>query len=257
MKWSELPQEYRDLEIPEKAKNDNYNLESNDLFNKFNWFKSNEGPLFWEKCYLARSIQDLPPIPKPKMTEQFREAGEKSGENYVQYEDSVIMGLYHKLKEAKEYIEMQDDQIINLRNELKEANCYIESQKIDIENLENEIDKLKKELKDDREYIAQQSQQIEQAAIIIGNLKNELSETIVSDAFGNSFVEKTRKIMEPAFYMVFVDGMVFSPTEKHKTLEDAITEANRLSTNNESVVHVLAHVESYQRKITITIEQVK
>lgn len=81
MEWSELPQEYRDLEIPEHAKDSNdYDLDSEKLADRFSWEMTNEGFKFWQLCYYAKTIQDLPPIPKPKMTEQFREAGEKAGE---------------------------------------------------------------------------------------------------------------------------------------------------------------------------------
>lgn len=240
MKWSELPKEYRDLEIPEEAKNDPYDFDSDYLRYKFNWSKSNQGSIFWQECRYAKSIDDLPPIPKPKMTEQFKEAGEKAGTRNTFRDSGYTDNCNHNLG-------IWDD------NDLKKYKASTQPPSY-VQYLLEQIAIKDKQLKEDSEFINQQSQQIEQAAIIIGNLKNELSATIVSDAFGNSFVEKNRKIMEPAFYMVFVDGMS-SATVKHKTLEDAIKEANRLATNNERVVHVLAHVESYQRKITI--EQVK
>jgi chromosome segregation ATPase len=258
MEWSKLPKEYRDLDYVTS-----------------NYIELGLDNNFWMQCLRAKTTEDLPLIPKPKMTEQFKEAGEKAGENYVQY--------------LLEQIAIKDKQMENLkasneslRDEIKEANTYIESQKIDVENLEKEIDKLKeestdqkkwigrlqidienlvdnlnikdKQIKEESEFINQQSQQIEQAAIYIEKYKIDIENLKGSN---DRLKAELRGENPSAFYMVFVDGMVFSPTEKHKTLEDAITEANRLSTNNESVVHVLAHVESYQRKITITIEQVK
>jgi precorrin-6B methylase 2 len=56
--------------------------------------------------------------------------------------------------------------------------------------------------------------------------------------------------MEPAFYMIFIDGMS-SPTVKHKTIEDALKEAKRLVINTTSEVHILAHHETYKREIHI------
>jgi hypothetical protein len=202
MKWSELPKEYRDLEIPEEAKNDSYDFDSDYLTYKFNWSKSNQGSIFWQECKYAKSIDDLPPIPKPKMTEQFKEAGEKAKKK--KYADWGARERYWQnlLKEAKEYIEMQDDQIKNLRNELSLANQY--------------------------------------------------ETTTISDGNGKTFVEKTRKIMEPAFYMIYVEHMS-AATVKHKTLDDAINEANRIAATTNNVVHILAHHESYQRKVTIEL----
>lgn len=62
MKWSELPQEYRDLEIPEVAKKGN--LIAEDIDKRLWWKVTNEGYNFWNKCHLAKTIAELPPLPE-------------------------------------------------------------------------------------------------------------------------------------------------------------------------------------------------
>ena len=62
MKWSELPQEYRDLE-----KGFVNNADINELYDtisiRFYWDCTPQGKEFWDKCDIAQSIQELPPIP--------------------------------------------------------------------------------------------------------------------------------------------------------------------------------------------------
>ncbi len=131
-----------------------------------------------------------------KMTEQFKEAGEKAGENYVQY--------------LLDQIAIKDNRLENLKAINESLNSYID---------------------------------------------NNLQE---GDSLPDSFVEKTRKIMEPAFYMV-IRQMHSKSCEtrvvQFDTEEQAFEYANDLAKGTDSEVHVLAHHETYQR--TITIEQVK
>lgn len=67
MKWSELPQEYRDLEkgfdkiVYTKV---DFYIKSEDIGDRFTWFLTPQGEYFWMKCYEAKTIEELPPIPK-------------------------------------------------------------------------------------------------------------------------------------------------------------------------------------------------
>lgn len=238
MKWSELPQEYRDLvESPELG----YDFNSDNIAEKFKWSKSNEGSQFWQKCCDAISISDLPPIPNEK--------------SYIQYlldqikeKDNVIDQL--KAKNNTIYLDIQKkffERIAELEKYLNEANNKVQSKVNELNsqvNINIEIceqrDKLKEELKEASVYIEKYTIDIENLKVSNDRLKAELR-------VENECIDP---IFEPEFYMVFVDGMS-SATLKYNTLEDAIREANRLATNNERVVHILAHVESYQREIII------
>lgn len=61
MKWSELPQEYRDLENNFKPE---CKIEKDKEFidDRFYFSLTPQGGKFWYKCYKAESIADLPPI---------------------------------------------------------------------------------------------------------------------------------------------------------------------------------------------------
>jgi len=62
MKWSELPQEYRDLEkgFPKEVE---LWADSNSIFERFIWQKTPQGKDFWTACDYAKSIDELPKIP--------------------------------------------------------------------------------------------------------------------------------------------------------------------------------------------------
>jgi len=59
MKWSELPQEYRDLEnkFPELKRSDSELIQV-----RFRWNKTPQGYSFWNKCLMANHISELPKI---------------------------------------------------------------------------------------------------------------------------------------------------------------------------------------------------
>ena len=62
MKWSELPQEYTSL-----IKKDSwviYNPESDVILDRIKVRHTPQGYLFWAKCQVAKTISQLPQIPK-------------------------------------------------------------------------------------------------------------------------------------------------------------------------------------------------
>lgn len=71
MKWSELPKEYQDLidglsdDLKEII---DYDPKLDDISCKFKWTTSEMicklNLLFWSKCYRAKTINELPKIPK-------------------------------------------------------------------------------------------------------------------------------------------------------------------------------------------------
>lgn len=64
MKWSELPQEYRDLEKTfDKSKVITLVKKEDNLMYKFCWEDTPQGEDFWYGCYNAKSIDQLPKIP--------------------------------------------------------------------------------------------------------------------------------------------------------------------------------------------------
>ena len=64
MKWSELPQEYRDLEKGfDNAKCDIYKT-ANDIEDRFWWNNTPQGFEFWQQCAKSIKISQLPKIPK-------------------------------------------------------------------------------------------------------------------------------------------------------------------------------------------------
>jgi hypothetical protein len=59
MKWSELPQEYKDLE-----KGFDYIISDSDFINlRFDWESTPQGYYFWLGCAVVDSINELPKIP--------------------------------------------------------------------------------------------------------------------------------------------------------------------------------------------------
>jgi hypothetical protein len=63
MKWSELPQEYKDLE--KGFHKDNDMSTSDEIAQKFFWNKTPQGYDFWGACDEAKTIDELPKIPTP------------------------------------------------------------------------------------------------------------------------------------------------------------------------------------------------
>jgi hypothetical protein len=123
-----------------------------------------------------------------KMTEQFKGAGEKAGENYVQY--------------LLDQMAIKDNQLENLKAINESLNNYID---------------------------------------------NNLQE---GDSLPDSFVQKTRKIMEPAFYMVFVDDLT-TPILKSSDLDKCYESASMLAKQKDNEVYILAHYDTLQREIII------
>lgn len=81
MKWSELPQEYRDLEqwFPKYIINE----KEDSIYTRFEWDDTLQGNDFWDKCWQAKNISELPKI-------------------------SNIYKAMSVLKEVKEYFEQKD-----------------------------------------------------------------------------------------------------------------------------------------------------
>lgn len=67
MRWSELPQNYKDLvdTFDEYLKN-SIDEDQDDLSQRFRWNATpeNQGWKFWCACYHANTVDRLPPIPK-------------------------------------------------------------------------------------------------------------------------------------------------------------------------------------------------
>lgn len=65
MKWSELPQEYKDLanNFPEEADFGRYGKIER-LSGLFIWSMTTQGHRFWSNCEGAKSISELPKIPE-------------------------------------------------------------------------------------------------------------------------------------------------------------------------------------------------
>lgn len=69
MKWSELPQEYRDLSLgfPKEADFETIGEEGEEIENiggMFYWDDTDQGYDFWCQCNEATTIEELPEIPQ-------------------------------------------------------------------------------------------------------------------------------------------------------------------------------------------------
>ena len=64
MKWSEVPQEYRDLEKTFDKQKCLYDNKKDNLGVRFIWDETPQDIPFWIKCWGAKTIDQLPPIPK-------------------------------------------------------------------------------------------------------------------------------------------------------------------------------------------------
>jgi hypothetical protein len=62
MKLNKMPEEYRRLALRRTTLIKR--LMGNDLLALFEWEATPEGFHFWDKCYKAKSLEDLPEIPK-------------------------------------------------------------------------------------------------------------------------------------------------------------------------------------------------
>jgi hypothetical protein len=60
MKWSKLPQEYKDLRKGFDDDDDG----TNEINERFWWSVTEEGLLFWQQCHLAKTINELPILNK-------------------------------------------------------------------------------------------------------------------------------------------------------------------------------------------------
>ena len=64
MKWSELPQQYRDLQNTFNKELCFFVFKCEYLKQKFEWAKTPQGKDFWNECEMAKTISELPQIPK-------------------------------------------------------------------------------------------------------------------------------------------------------------------------------------------------
>ena len=62
MTWSELPQEYRDLEKTFDLKKVDLKIDMDDIDARFLWEKTPQDHIFWEYCVLAKTVSELPII---------------------------------------------------------------------------------------------------------------------------------------------------------------------------------------------------
>lgn len=65
MKWSELPQEYRDMEKDFDSLAFIF-TDSDDISRRFRFRDTPQGWEFWRKCHYAETISELPQIPELK-----------------------------------------------------------------------------------------------------------------------------------------------------------------------------------------------
>jgi len=63
MKWSDLPQEYKDLEKG-FAEVCQYDSQSDVILNRFRARHTPQGYSFWLFCHMSKKISELPKIPK-------------------------------------------------------------------------------------------------------------------------------------------------------------------------------------------------
>ena len=74
MNWSELPQEYRDLEKTFDLKKVTLDIDIDDISARFAWSKTPQGYMFWLYCNSSKTVSELPIITltncKIKYTEQ-------------------------------------------------------------------------------------------------------------------------------------------------------------------------------------------
>jgi hypothetical protein len=105
MKWSELPQEYKDLKLLESDRKLGYDFSSDNLGLKFNWGSTKQGDQFWIQCHEAKSIDDLPPITNT-YNEGWEDKGVKEEPFYITYvEGSVPCHVKYSLDEAVKSVE--------------------------------------------------------------------------------------------------------------------------------------------------------
>lgn len=64
MLWSELPQEYRDLEKGFDKKECDFDELEDSILYKFYWDNTPQKDDFWNLCDDAKTIEELPPIPQ-------------------------------------------------------------------------------------------------------------------------------------------------------------------------------------------------
>ena len=62
MNWSELPQEYRDLEKTFDLKKVTLDIDIDDISARFAWNKTPQKYDFWKKCHQAKTVSELPII---------------------------------------------------------------------------------------------------------------------------------------------------------------------------------------------------
>ena len=237
MKYSELPQEYRDLEIPEEAMDYFY---SDNILEKLYWDKTNEGRNFWYSCHISKTIDELPPIPNKEfiLPKKWCIKSKQDSDVHKWFEKKLNRGVFsdqvnyfhypeyekrccttHYIK--KGYTEITYDQWVKYVRDAE----YKENALRKNNNLENI-----KEIMDvvnDKEIVSQRDTNVP--------LSNQ-------------------ETLEP-FYMIYIDGATGS-TKKHD-LNSAITEAQRLSKETDKKVFILRSEYCFERKIDINLLPIK
>lgn len=106
MDWNELPQEYRDLEETFNKKKVNLNTNVNSIAIRFAWDYTPQYHEFWEKCYLAKTIKELPRIPKDIKTIKQDVIDNYTFDEFVSKLDEEVdpKGLKHCYESYKEFL---------------------------------------------------------------------------------------------------------------------------------------------------------
>lgn len=217
MKWSELPKEYQDLEIPEIAKK-RFIFEKDYISHKFNWSKTNEGSDFWEQCADAETIDDLPTLTEKEylLPEKWCVRGYAN--------DSVHNWFNEKLKREI------STSIINYFHYPEIENNVCTSSAIENGYTEITYDQWVKYVRDSEKETIK----------------------ITKDWLLENFEDKKCKAKESInpFYMIYLDGAKGSNV-KHKDFDSANKEAERLASNTDRKVYILQTVQVFERELII------
>ena len=100
MKWGELPKEYQSIII-------GCDYEDIDILEeRFEWDMTKQGFDFWEKCHLATTIDELPPLPYDQCGKYVKDAEYK--ENALRPNNNL-----EKIKEMRDVVNDKDQDHLN------------------------------------------------------------------------------------------------------------------------------------------------
>ena len=96
MRWSELPKEYQELDL-----GTDYDDDYDNLTMRFGFIKTKQGWDFWDKCHLATTIDELPPLPYDQCGKYVKDAEYK--ENALRQNNNL-----EKIKEMRDVVNDKD-----------------------------------------------------------------------------------------------------------------------------------------------------